>query len=517
MLQARQPRLLVFVIAYNAEATLTAVLERIPRSVFRDYDCEVLVVDDASSDRTDAIGRAYRSLHPEIPITVLRNEFNQGYGGNQKVGYAFAAAEGFDFVAMVHGDGQYAPESLPALVAPLRDGQADAVFGSRMMTRLGAIKGGMPLYKFLGNRILTYVQNLLLGTRLSEFHSGYRVYSVAALRKIPYRLNSNVFHFDTEIIIQLLNARQRIVELPIPTYYGDEICRVNGLKYARDVVAATLRNVAHRSGLLYQRRFDPLSEQNNAHYDLKLGYASSHQFALDAVPPGASVLDIGSGPGGIAGELVKKGCRVAVVDQFLPAHEVDRGVVVLTQDLDQEPTFDVRGYDYLLLLDVIEHLKSPERFLERLRAQFDYAPRTLILTTPNIAFGIQRIMLLFGQFNYGKAGILDRTHTRLLTFRSLKQLLDDAGFRIKEIRGVPGPFPKVFGNGVLGRAATRINQLLIRISRSLFSYQIFVIAEATPDVDFILADARKRGEVHHRRPRLDAVDDMDERTPVRHV
>jgi glycosyltransferase involved in cell wall biosynthesis len=512
MLQARQPRLLVFVIAYNAESTLTAVLERIPRSIFRDYDCEVLIVDDASSDRTDAIGRAYRSLHPEIPMTVLRNEYNQGYGGNQKVGYAFAASEGFDFVAMIHGDGQYAPEELPSLVAPLRDGHADAVFGSRMMTRLGAIKGGMPLYKFFGNRVLTYIQNLLLGSNLSEFHSGYRVYSVAALRKIPYRLNSNVFHFDTEIIIQLLNARQRIVERPIPTYYGDEICRVNGLKYAKDVVVATLRNVAHRSGLLYQRRFEPVSEQNNAHYDLKLGYASSHQFALDAIAPGTSVLDIGSGPGGIAGELVKKGCRVAVVDQFLPTHDVDPGVVVLTQDLDQEPTFDVRGYDYLLLLDVIEHLKSPELFLERLRTQFDYAPRTLILTTPNIAFGIQRVMLLFGQFNYGKAGILDRTHTRLFTFRSLKQLLDDAGFRIKEMRGVPGPFPKVLGNGFVGRAATTINQLLIRVSRSLFSYQIFVIAEATPDVDFILADARKRGEVHHRAVRLDVVEDIDDTT-----
>jgi len=139
MLHARQPRLLVFVIAYNAESTLTAVLERIPRSIFSEYDCEVLVVDDASGDRTEEIGRAYRSMHPEIPMTVLRNEYNQGYGGNQKVGYTFALREGFDFVAMIHGDGQYAPEELPALMAPLRDGRADAVFGSRMMTRLGAL------------------------------------------------------------------------------------------------------------------------------------------------------------------------------------------------------------------------------------------------------------------------------------------------------------------------------------------------------------------------------------------
>jgi glycosyltransferase involved in cell wall biosynthesis len=497
MLHGRKPRLLVFVIAYYAEDTLTSVLERIPRGIFSDYDCHVLIVDDASGDRTIEIGRAYREVHPEIPITVLRNEFNQGYGGNQKVGYAFAIREEFDFVAMVHGDGQYAPEELPNLVAPLRDGQADAVLGSRMMTRFGALEGGMPLYKFIGNRILTWVQNHLLGTRLTEFHSGYRVYSVAALAKVPYRLNSNVFHFDTEIIIQLLHARQRILELPIPTYYGDEICRVNGLKYAKDVLMATLRSVAHRSGLLYQRRFDPVGE-GNAHYDLKLGYASSHQYALDAVAAGASVIDIGAGPGGIARELVKKHCRVAVVDQFLPKDSLESDVAVFTQDLDADPTFDARGYDYLLLLDVIEHLKDPERFLERLRAQFDYSPRTMILTTPNVAFCVQRVMLLFGQFNYGKSGILDRTHTRLFTFRSFRRLLLDAGFRIKDIRGVPAPFPKVLGRGLLGRTALAVNLFLIRVSKTLFSFQIFVVAEATPDVDFILRDSKRRSDLRDR-------------------
>ena len=336
----------------------------------------------------------------------------------------------------------------------------------------------------------------MLRTNLTEFHSGYRVYSVAALTKIRYRLNSNLFHFDTEIIIQLLNAGQRIVELPIPTYYGSEISRVNGLKYAKDVVLATLRNVAHRAGLLYQRRYEPVGDDDNAHYDLKLGYASSHQFALDAVAPGAAVIDIGAGPGGIARELVKKGCRVAVVDQFVPKEALDSEVMVFSQDLDEEPTFNVQGYDYLLLLDVIEHLKNPERFLDRVRAQFDYSPKTLILSTPNIAFGMQRAMLVFGQFNYGKAGILDRTHTRLFTFRSLRRLLVDAGFRIKEIRGVPAPFPKILGEGMLGRAALAINQLLIRISRSLFSYQIFVVAEATPDVDFILQDSKRRSALH---------------------
>lgn len=491
--QDPKPRLLIFVIAYYAEDTLHWVLDRIPRSVFEEYDCEVLVVDDASEDRTFAIGREYQQAHPDIRMTVLRNELNQGYGGNQKVGYSYAIAEGFDLVAMVHGDGQYAPEELPKLTAPLRDGQADAVFGSRMMTRLGALKGGMPLYKFVGNKILTAVQNALLGTNLSEFHSGYRVYSVAALKRIPFRLNSNDFHFDTEIIIQLLNAGQRILELPIPTYYGDEISRVNGMKYAKDVVLATLRNTAHRAGILYQRKFDPIAPggEGNSHYDLKLGYASSHTYALEAVPAGARVLDIGAGPGGMARELVKKGCQVAVVDQHAP-EEADPGVKVYQQDLDQPPVFDPKDHDYLLLLDVIEHLKDPEHFLDGLRARFDFEKKTLVLTTPNVAFVVQRLMLLLGQFNYGKAGILDRTHTRLFTFRSIRRLLREAGFEIKRVRGVPAPFPKVLGQGVLGKAAVGANLALIRLSKTLFSYQIYIEAETRPDVDFVLHDAKER-------------------------
>ena len=116
---ARRPRLLVFIVAYYAETTLVDVLERIPRSIFEEFDCEILVVDDASEDRTFAIGRDYQHRHPEIRMTILRNTYNQGYGGNQKIGYAYAIEEGFDWVALLHGDGQYEREELPNLARPL--------------------------------------------------------------------------------------------------------------------------------------------------------------------------------------------------------------------------------------------------------------------------------------------------------------------------------------------------------------------------------------------------------------
>lgn len=494
-IQAR-PRLLIFVIAYYAESTLKWVLDRIPDSVLADFDCEILVVDDASNDATYAIGKEYKQANSRAPMTVLRNDYNQGYGGNQKVGYSYAIANGFDFVALVHGDGQYAPEELPRLMAPLVRDEADAVFGSRMLEPIAALRGGMPLYKYVGNRILTRVQNAMLRSRLSEFHSGYRVYSVAMLSRIPFRLNSNDFHFDTEIIIQLMNAKARIVELPIPTYYGDEISRVNGMKYAKDVVWATLQNVAHRSGLRYQRRFDPHADEN-AHYDLKLGYPSSHTYALDAVAPGSKVIDLGAGPGGLAEELLAKGCDVTVVDQYA-ARSASNGVRVIAQDLDEPPRFDVSEHEVVLMLDIIEHLRNPELFLERLRKQFDYSPKKVIITTPNIAFIVQRVMLALGQFNYGQAGILDRTHTRLFTFRTLRRLLTDEGFRIKRMEGIPAPLPKVLGNGLLGRAAISTNLMLIAISRTLFSYQIYVEAETTPDVSFVLARAKSASQLSDR-------------------
>jgi glycosyltransferase involved in cell wall biosynthesis len=498
---APKKRLLIFVIAYRAEKTLTWVLSRIPSTIFDALDCEILVVDDASTDRTFEIGHEWKEAHPEIVVTVLRNDYNQGYGGNQKVGYTYAIENGFDFVAMVHGDGQYAPEELPRLMEPLTKGEADVVLGSRMMTKGAALKGGMPIYKYVGNRILTGLQNFLLQAKLTEYHSGYRLFTVATLKALPFRLNSNDFHFDTEIIIQILNGGFRIAELPIPTYYGDEICYVDGVKYAKEVMHATLRNTAHRMGLLYQRRFD-VSVPDNRHYELKLGYDSTHSWALSTVPNGSAVIDIGAGPGGMAKELVKKGCTVAVVDQFSPGLPVG-DIHIFRQDLDAPLTFDVGPYKYILLLDVIEHLHSPEDFLERLRSQFTHEPKTFVLTTANVAFIVQRLMLLAGQFNYGKSGILDRTHTRLLSFRSTRHLLRDSGFRIKSMRGVPAPFPKVLGDGRLGRFAIKANLALIKLSKTLFSYQIYVEAETTPDVSFVLRDTQEKSA--QRAPKLRSI------------
>jgi glycosyltransferase involved in cell wall biosynthesis len=486
-------RLLIFIVAYNAETTLGAVLDCIPHVLLEEFELEVLAIDDASSDQTFKIGSALsHSGNLPFKFKVLVNPINQGYGGNQKLGYQYALKHGFDLVALLHGDGQYAPEALPQLIEPLRKNSADAVFGSRMLTPGAALRGGMPLYKFVGNKILTAVENALLGTSLSEFHSGYRVYSVSALRKIPFDRNTNDFHFDTEIIIQLVLAGLKIVEVPIPTYYGDEICHVNGLRYAKDVVLTVLRAKAQAWSILYDPKFDCALQRGNDHYSLKLGYPSTHQAVVDMVAPGSKVLDLGCAGGALGSHLrIHNRCQVFGVDEFPLRADVT---------LDQFTLHDLNGarlpelvndrFDYVLLLDVIEHLNDPEAFVVQLRvAMSRHRGSKLVISTANVAFLPLRLMLMAGQFNYGKRGILDLTHKRLFTFRSLRRLLRQGGFQILQTRGIAAPFPLAVGMGWLGRCLIGINAALVGVSRSLFSYQILLTARPTPLVDQLLEDA----------------------------
>lgn len=225
-------------VAYNAESTLENVVARIPRE-FVESISVILICDDASQDSTFSVGQSVGNSRPDLPISLIRHPINLGYGGNQKAGYRWMLNHDIDVVVLLHGDGQYAPEYLPQMVQPIISGTADIVFGSRMMVRGNALKGGMPVYKFIGNKILTFWQNRMAGIRLSEWHSGYRAYSTRSLASTDFELNSDYFDFDTEIILQMIEANQRIVEIPIPTFYGDELSRVNGVKYGWRVAKHT--------------------------------------------------------------------------------------------------------------------------------------------------------------------------------------------------------------------------------------------------------------------------------------
>jgi glycosyltransferase involved in cell wall biosynthesis len=494
-----KPKILVFIVAYNAEKTIDNVIRRISPGLAESYDIEILIIDDASHDSTFERSH-YISKATELPFPVyaLFNPVNQGYGGNQKLGYHYAIENGFDFVALLHGDGQYAPERLSEILEPLRQGDAAAVFGSRMLKRGAALRGGMPLYKFLGNKILSWIQNRLLHTRLSEFHSGYRAYSVRALETIPFERNTNDFHFDTEIIIQLLIARQRIIEVPIPTYYGEEICHVNGLKYAANVLRAVFRAWLQDKGLFYDRRFD-CAPAGHSPYTPKLTYASPHKYALEHVRPGSRVLDLGCA-GGYMGLALRntRQCSVTGVDVF-PAGDGYLDAFYFHDLSDGPPDFDFTDYDFTLMLDVIEHLPRPERFLDQLRQKLAMNPKAeLIISTANVGFFVTRIMLALGQFNYGKRGILDLTHTRLFTFGSLRRALDQAGFEILETRGMPAPYPLALGENWFSLFLVAANDAAASIWRGPFAYQICMRVKPRPSLEALLRAAREESRIRVR-------------------
>ena len=488
-------KILIFIVAYNAEAHIESVLRRIPDGVWNQHkhSVEVLIIDDQSKDATTQKSKRFKELTGKLNLTILSNPVNQGYGGNQKLGYYYAIQNRFDIVILLHGDGQYAPEMLPSFIAAFEAHAVDAVFGSRMLAPRAARQGGMPLYKFIGNRVLTTIQNWLLHQKLSEFHSGYRAYRVSALSELPFAFNSPDFDFDTDIIIQLVDTGKKIHEIPIPTYYGNEICRVNGIKYAAQIISSTIRSRLQRYAIAYHPKFDYV--QDNSYYSLKLNQPSSHQWAIDfCIKKARNVLDIGCGPGALEAVLRKHGCYTMGIDQYKQeGHEIDW---FHQANLDHD-LFDFlnlpREPETILCLDIIEHLKSPEKFLLDLRERASALSRLpeIVITTPNIAFFIIRIGLLFGKFNYGKRGILDLTHTRLFTFSTLKQLLLQNGYEIISIRGIPAPLQLVFGSGLVGRMVTIFNSALTRLWRGLFAYQIFIVTRPLPVLSRLLKDAHR--------------------------
>jgi glycosyltransferase involved in cell wall biosynthesis len=235
-------RVVVVMPARNAEATLAATLRDIPGDVVH----EVILVDDASSDGTVELSRS-------LGITTLRHERNTGYGGNQKTCYREALARGADAVVMLHPDYQYDARAIGAMVTFLRLGICDVVLGSRIRTRREALQGGMPRWKYLSNRLLTFTENVVLGQNLGDFHSGLRAYTREVLETIPWQGNSDDFVFDTQFLVQAVHFGFRIGDVPVPARYFEEASSIGfrrSVRYGLGTLAALTRFTLQRTGLL---------------------------------------------------------------------------------------------------------------------------------------------------------------------------------------------------------------------------------------------------------------------------
>ena len=235
-------RISVVLPAYNAAATLAQTASEIDRSVVD----SVLLVDDASNDETLAVARS-------LGLECVRHERNTGYGGNQKTCYRVALERGADIVVMVHPDYQYSPRLVVPMAAMIASGHYDVVLGSRILSQ-NAVAAGMPRYKYVSNRVLTSIENLLMGQKLSEYHTGLRAYSAYMLRSVPFERNSDDFVFDNQILAQAATVGARIGELSCPTRYSDDSSSISfgrSVRYGFGVLATTAQYRMHRAGIAH--------------------------------------------------------------------------------------------------------------------------------------------------------------------------------------------------------------------------------------------------------------------------
>jgi glycosyltransferase involved in cell wall biosynthesis len=241
-------RTIVVMPAYNAANTLERVWADIPK----EHVDETIVVDDCSRDQTVAIAR-------KLPVTLIQHERNTGYGGNQKTCYDTALAHGADYVVMIHGDYQYDARMIPTAIEVLRHGICDVMLGNRIRTRREALAGGMPKSKYFANRGLTFLENLLSGQNLGEWHSGFRAYSRKVLETLPYRRNSDNFVFDSQFLVQCVHHGFKLGDVPVPVRYFDEASSIslkNSTIYALKTLSTFGVWYGHKLGVR-SRLFEP--------------------------------------------------------------------------------------------------------------------------------------------------------------------------------------------------------------------------------------------------------------------
>ncbi len=478
------------IVAYNAEAQIEETLARLPAGVW-DEVASVVVLDDCSTDDTVTRAMALRSQYPKLQ--VIRNRVSRRYGGSQKIGYQHAMDQDLDVLVLLHADGQYAPEIIQSLYQPILDGQADVVLGSRMIRPGEALRGGMPWYKYHGNRVLTWLQNRMTGLRLAEFHTGYRAYRVSFLRSVLFWENSDEWHFDTEILLQANAAKARIVEVPIPTYYGKEIQRVNGLGYAANCLLTSLEFLLARLGLLYIRKFD-VNLAGRKYFSKLSDPYSSHTIIASALQrsglAGCRILELGVGDATLTEVMHRAGGEVFCVEmdpQFAElARPFAREVITanaegLNYRLEQETKYDI-----IIAADILEHLADPETILSRLKAGLRRGG-VLVVSLPNVANLYVRLNLLLGRFPYHTKGLLDQTHLRFYTLASMRKLLVKTGWVVDRVEVTSIPIAVVFP--FLRKRGFSWSLRLLHVATSLFrgllAYQGVLFCRNPNDSDLL--------------------------------
>jgi 2-polyprenyl-3-methyl-5-hydroxy-6-metoxy-1,4-benzoquinol methylase len=446
--------------------------------------CALLLL--APADATRGLADCLRRLPPELStlfaeITVLledgaepprglpslgnlhvrANPRRYGYGGRRKVAFEYALERGFDHAIVIEGDGRHPVERLAELWAPAVLEGCPVVVGTR-----GDRAGGAS----------DLLLRPLLGMPLADWSSGLRLYACDVLRRIPFQLASDDRSFDTEVLIQCRALGVPVRGVDVGTF------EERGASGGGSIAAA----VAYRLHQLHLARNGTFLVEHDVRYTFKHSRTGSHVQILDAIRPGTRVLDLGCSQGLLARPLREKGVRTTGVDVG-PPERVSRDLEAYHRRDLEEPLEipEDRVFDYVVIADVIEHLKNREQLLRSARRYLKPDGR-LLISTPNIAVWFYRLSLLAGRFEYGPRGVLDETHVHLFTQSTFRREVERGGFRILRQRETSLPFEVLFestGRSRLVAGLSEAYHLLARAYPKMFAYQFLLEAEGTTVLD----------------------------------
>jgi 2-polyprenyl-3-methyl-5-hydroxy-6-metoxy-1,4-benzoquinol methylase len=466
------PRIGLFLFDCADGDALARVLGRLPKSAAAWLE-EVVVVPDQPS-------RVVDPLPASSPFTlrVHRAPRPYGYGGARKAAFEYALRRGMEYVVVLRGDGTHPPEALAQLLAPIVLEGSTLAFATRRRQRWTE-EGMASLFYRLGYSLACAFQNRVLGLRLRDYLSGFRVYPTSALECVPFQLGADDRSFDVELVIQLRGLGLSVLEVPIDRAWAEDPTPRQELGHALRACRAAIGYRLHQLHLTRRGRY--LIEPG-VHYTLKHSKTGSHMQIVDAIASESRVLDLGCSQGLLARPLREKSVRVTGVDADAPrglARELET-----YHQRDLEDPLDVpegRVFDYVVIADVVEHLRNREQLLRGARRFLKPGGR-LLVSTPNIALWFYRLSLLAGRFEYGARGVLDRTHVHLFTRATFRREVERSGFHVVGERVTALPFEVVFestGRSRLLRAIARAYHRLARLWPEMFAYQFILEAEIT--------------------------------------
>lgn len=466
------PRIALFLFECADSDVLRLTLERIPEAASEWLEEIVVVLDDPADEvRVEPLelpGGRTLAVNVHVPPRP------GGYGDARRAAFEYALRHRFDFVLVMRGDGLHPPELLPDLLYP-------ALLEDRALVLLSRSSSapGVSWSRRLLHGAAAVLQNRMLGTRVRDYLSGFRLYSAKLLECVPFQLDADDRCLDLELLVQCRALGQSVHEPTVAALWREPDLPGGDLRYALRAcwIAAGYR--LHQLHITQDGRYlvDP-----GTHYTFKQSPSGSHMQIVGAVEPGSEVLDLGCSQGLLTRPLHEKNVRVTGVDLRPAEAWAEEMEAYFQRDLELPLELPVaRRFDYVIVADVIEHVRERQQLLRSAR-RFLKEDGRLIISTPNIALWFYRLSLLVGRFEYGPRGTLDYTHVHLYTRASFRREIEKAGFRVRRQRVTSLPFEVVFsstGRSRFVRALTAAYHALARAWPEMFAYQNILEAEIT--------------------------------------